>query len=48
MSRELFEHLINIEDLDKSVITDNIRDAELFKQNKKKSNVTGKTVALMF
>ena len=48
MSRGLFEHLINIEDLDKSVITDIIRDADLFKQNRKKSDVTGKTVALMF
>ena len=28
MSRGLFEHLINIEDLDKSVITDIIRDAD--------------------
>ena len=48
MSRGLFEHLINIEDLDKSVITDIIRDADLFKQNRKKSDVIGKTVALMF
>ena len=48
MSSRLFEHLINIENLDKSTITDIIRDADLFKQNKKKSEVSGKTVALMF
>lgn len=48
MSSTHFEHLIDIDSLDQSDIMSIIKEAHSFKSGEKKSDVSGKTVALMF